>query len=284
MLNRRITLTEKVSTYTILIVLGIVLGAPFLFMISISLASDTTTAQLDFSFVPTEFHFENYVKVFTEHDVGKYIVNSLIIVVGAIIGQVFASSFVAYGFARFRAPGKNIIFLILLSTMMIPSQVTMIPQFYIFTQLEWYNTFLPLIVPNFFGGAFNIFLIRQFIARIPKSLDDAARLDGLGALGIYRYIVLPLIKPILFTVAIFTFQWNWGWFLGPLIYLPDLDKAPLALGVKIMSATTSAGATPEWNIVMVASMLLTLPMILVFFFGQRYMFEANIMGSASTIK
>ncbi len=283
-MTRAMPLPNKVIIYALLVVIGFALIVPFIYMISISLASASTTTKMTFTVFPSEFTWQNYIKIFTEERVGRWFLNSISLVTFCIIGQVFVSSFVAYGFARLNAPGKNIIFLILLSTMMIPGEVTMIPQFAIFRNLGWINTYLPLIVPNFFGGAFNIFLIRQFIARIPTSLDDAAKIDGLGYLGIYRQIILPLIRPILVTVAIFTFQWNWGWFMGPLIYINDMDKAPLALGVQILSATSSLGEAPKWNLVMVASMLLTLPMILVFFFGQRYVFEANISGGSSSIK
>ena len=283
-MNRNITLIDKTITYGLLSFLGLALILPFIFMISISLASEATTVKLSFSVFPSEFEFSNYIKVFTEERVGRWILNSILFVTACIIGQVFVSSFVAYGFARLHAPGKNLLFMILLSTMMIPGEVTMIPQFVIFRKLGWINTYLPLIIPNFFGGAFNIFLMRQFITRIPTSLDDAAKIDGLSYLGIYFRIILPLIRPILVTVAIFTFQWNWGWFMGPLIYINDIDKAPLALGVQILSATSSLGEAPKWNLVMVASMLLTLPMIMVFFVGQKYVFEANISGGSSASK
>ena len=277
---------EKLSTYALLGALAVALVTPFILMISISLASDTTTVRMTFTLVPQEFEFDNYARVFTTPNInlGRHIGNSLIIVVGSIIGQVVVSSFVAYGFARFRAPGKNVLFLILLGTMMIPGAVTLIPQFALYRSLGWLGTFAPLIVPNFFGGAFNIFLIRQFIVRLPTDLDEAATIDGVGPIGIFRYIIFPLIRPIAVAVAILTFQFNWSWFLEPLLYLQDTEKMPLAVAIRTLTATTSAGATPMWNLVMVSSMLLTLPMLLVFFIGQRYVFEANISGGSAAIK
>ncbi|HEX2906199.1 MAG TPA: carbohydrate ABC transporter permease [Phototrophicaceae bacterium] len=285
-MNRRIGFAEALSTYAILAAISVALIAPFLLMVSISLTNDTSTVQMKFHLIPQEFEFNNYVRVFTTPniDIGRHILNSLTIVIGSIIGQVIVSSFVAYGFARFNAPGKNVLFLILLGTMMIPGAVTIIPQFALYRSLGWLGTFTPLILPNFFGGAFNIFLIRQFIVRLPTELDEAARTDGVGPLGIFWYIIFPLIRPIAMAVAIFTFQFNWSWFLEPLLYLQDADKMPLAVAVRTLSATTSAGATPMWNLVMVASMLLTLPMLLVFFFGQKYIFEANISGGGPAIK
>lgn len=285
-MNRRIGTAEKFSTYLILALLSIAMIAPFLLMLSISLTSDTSTVQMDFHLIPQEFQFDNYVRVFTTPniDLGRHILNSLIIVVGSIIGQVLVSSFVAFGFARFNAPGKNALFLILLGTMMIPGAVTLIPQFALYRALGWLGTFAPLIVPNFFGGAFNIFLIRQFIVRLPTELDEAAKIDGVGPVGIFWYIIFPLIRPIAVAVAILTFQFNWSWFLEPLLYLQDAELMPLAVAARTLSATTSAGATPMWNLVMVASMLLTVPMLLVFFFGQKYVFEANLSGGSASIK
>jgi multiple sugar transport system permease protein len=180
-MTRKLSLRNKILTYLILIALGTILAAPFMFIISIALASDETTTKAAFTFLPQEFHFENFTRIFgAKFNMGQFFVNSVILVTFSMIGQVFVSGLVAYGFARMRAPGKNILFLILLSTMMIPGEVTMIPQFVLFRSLGWFNTLLPLIVPNFFGGAYNIFLLRQFITRIPIELDEAAQIDGLS--------------------------------------------------------------------------------------------------------
>ncbi|MGC9520861.1 MAG: carbohydrate ABC transporter permease [Anaerolineae bacterium] len=285
MWRKETTLIDKVISYSLLVFLGALLASPFSFMISVALTSDETAVKMDFSFIPEEFHIENFVRVFgPPHELGRYFKNSLILCFFAVIGQVFASSLVAYGFARLRAPGKDILFVILLSTMMIPGEVTMIPQFDIFRRLQWINTLLPLIVPNFFGGAYNIFLMRQFISRVPRDLDEAAQIDGLSFMGIYRQIILPLIKPVLVTVAIMTFSWNWGWFMGPLIYINDTEKMPLALGVQILSAVPG-GQLPKYNIVMVGALILVLPMVLLYFFGQKYMYQVGIVSSGgSTLK
>jgi multiple sugar transport system permease protein len=276
---------EKFVTYLLLTGLGALLAAPFMYMISMSLASDATSSKLTFTFLPGEFHFENFVRVFTSNlNFGQFLLNSLVLVFFSMVGQVLVSSLVAYAFARLRAPGKEIIFIILLSTMMIPTEVTLIPQFVLFTKLDWINSLLPMIVPNFFGGAYNIFLLRQFITRIPVELDEAAQIDGLNFLGIYVYIILPLIRPALVAVAIFTFVWNWGAFFGPLIYINDVNKMPLALGVQILSATNSAGQIPPWNLVMVGALVLTVPMILVYFFGQRFMDQLSLSGGSAGLK
>lgn len=283
-MNHKTSTLQRTLTHLILLAIGALLVVPFVYMISISLASDSTNAQFAFSLIPREFTWRNYLSVFSDPRIPRFLLNSVIITVFSIFGQVFVSSLVAYGFARLRARGKNVLFLLLLSTLMIPWEITLIPQFYLFSQLGWVNTLLPLIVPNFFGGAFNIFLLRQFITRIPAELDDAAKIDGLGYFGIYRVIILPLIRPALAAIAILTFNFSWGNFLGPLIYINDVEKMPLALGLQVMTATTTAAALPPWNIVMVASMLLTVPMIIVFFIWQRHVFELNLSAGTGGVK
>ena len=281
----RMGLVDKLVTYTLLSALGLLLAAPFVYMISMALASDATSTKLTFTFLPQEFQFENFVRVFGSRlNFSRFIWNSLVLVFFAVIGQVFVSSLVAYAFARLRAPGKEIIFIALLATMMIPGEVTLIPQFVLFSRLGWINTLLPIIVPNFFGGAYNIFLLRQFITRIPVELDEAAQIDGLNYFSIYARIILPLIYPALAAVAIFTFVWNWGAFFAPLIYINDVEKMPLALGVQILSATNSAGQIPPWNLVMVGALILTVPMILVYFFGQRFMDQFSLTGGSVGVK
>ena len=173
---------EKLVSYIILCAVGILLGSPFIYMISIALAGDSTTVQSAFTFIPREFTWDNFVKVFTNNHLGTYLKNSIVITAWSIVGSVLSASFVAYGFARLKAVGSKFLFVLLLSTMMIPGEVTMVPQFIIFRHLGWVNTFYPLIVPSFFAGAFNVFLIRQFVMAIPKSLDEAAKIDGMATL------------------------------------------------------------------------------------------------------
>ncbi|MCD6545370.1 MAG: carbohydrate ABC transporter permease [Thermotogae bacterium] len=283
MVESQKTRNTRIIWYLLLVVLSATLLMPFIFMISIALTSDATSTKMQFSLFPKEFYFSNFAKMFSNPKILRFLWNSIVITFFAIVGQVFSSSLVAYGFACLRARGKNFLFLLVLSTMMLPSQITMIPQFVIFSKLGWVNTFLPLIIPNFFGHAFNIFLMRQFITRIPSAIFDAARIDGLGFFGIYRKIILPLMRPILIAIAIFTFNSNWGMFMEPLIYLHDEKKMTLSLGIQIMTAT-SGGEAPPWNMVMASSMLLTIPMIIIFFIGQKYIFELNLNTGSSAIK
>jgi len=281
--SRKTKYARLLVWYPLLIVLSIIFLIPLIFTTSIALTSDVTSTKMDFHLFPREFYFSNFMRILSDERILRYLLNSVIITSFAIIGQVFSSSLVAYGFACLRGPGKNFLFLLVLATLMLPSQVTLIPQFVLFAKLGWVNTFLPLVVPNFCGHAFNIFLMRQFITRIPSSIFDAARIDGLGFFGIYRKIILPLMKPILAAIAIFTFNSNWGDFMGPLIYLHDEKKWTLALGVQAMTAT-SGGELPPWNLVMASSLLLTAPMIVIFFLGQKYILELNLTTGSSGIK
>jgi multiple sugar transport system permease protein len=276
---------EKASTYATLTVVSAILAAPFVFMVSIALSSDSTSRKRTFTFFPKEFEFGNFIAAFTSGlPMGNFILNSTIIVVFACVGMTMSSAVVAFGFARLRAPGKNITFFVLLATMMIPAEVLVIPQFIIFRNLGWIDTLLPLIVPNFFANAYNVFLMRQFISRIPRDLDEAAMLDGLGYFGIFRRITLPLMKPVLVAVAIFTFTFNWGYFLGPLIYVNTPEKMPLALGIQILSSTSSGAQQPPWNIVMVGAIILTLPMLAVYYFGQKYLYESGLVSGSAGLK
>ncbi|MDP6702183.1 MAG: carbohydrate ABC transporter permease, partial [Candidatus Latescibacteria bacterium] len=204
----------------------------------------------------------------TEHR-WAYIFNSLYLALLTIVGQVFSCSLVAYAFARLQWPGRELWFGILLATMMLPGQVTMIPVFMIFRALGWYNTLKALWVPSFFGSAFFIFMLRQFMKGIPRDLEEAAKIDGCSFFGIYWRIILPLIKPALAAVAIFTFMNTWNDFMGPLIYINDQRLYPLALGLFDFRSEHSS----EYGMLMAASTLMTLPVIAIFFLAQRYFIQ-----------
>ncbi|HIY56877.1 MAG TPA: carbohydrate ABC transporter permease [Candidatus Tetragenococcus pullicola] len=281
MLDKHMTLPKKVIVYAILIFFGLILFAPFLYMISISLASKQTNALQTFTLIPKEFNLGNFKDLFGNlfsggRPMGKWFLNTMFVVVLSIIGQIFSSSFVAYGFARMRYKHKNVFFLILLGTMMLPGQITLIPVFIIFRNLGLYNTLWPLIIPQFFGSAYNVFFTRQFMTAIPGSLYEAAEMDGLNNFGIYRKIVLPLVKPALAAISIFTFNFAWGDMMGPLIYLSDSNKFTLALGAANLSASSNPTGDINTSLVMALSFLLSIPQILVYFFGQKYMFQLNL--------
>lgn len=272
-------------TYALLTIASAIFTIPLLFVFSIALSSDQTVSSGQLTVIPREFHWENFANIFeTSLPVGQFIINSVIIAGLSAVGQVLSSSLVGFAFARLRAPGKNGLFFVVIATMMIPPQITMIPQFFIFTQLGWIDTFLPLIVPQFFSNAFNIFLVRQFVTRIPYEMDEAAQIDGLGFFGIYVRLMLPMMVPILIALAIFTLTAVWGDFMGPLIYINSEDKYPLALGVQYLTSTSNDLQTPPWNLIMVGSIFLALPMVLIYYFGQRYMYEMNIGSGSAGVK
>jgi len=198
-----------------------------------------------------------------------YLRNTIILVVLNILAQLFACTLVAYGFARVRWPGRNVVFVILLATMMLPGQVTMIPQFLIWKYLGMYDTWQPLWLHSLFGSAFFIFLLRQFFMTIPRDLEDAARIDGCGYFGVYWRIMLPQIKPALAAIAVFQFMGSWNDFMGPLIYISSDNLSPLALGLYTMKSVHAS----DWGMLMAASTMMALPTILIFLFAQRYFIQ-----------
>jgi ABC-type glycerol-3-phosphate transport system permease component len=223
--------------------------------------------------LPNPPRWENYREALTYLPFGRYALNTLIISVGAIIGHVLSCTLVAYAFARLRAPGKGFMFLLVLSTLMLPYPVTMVPLFALFNQLGWINTFLPLIVPAFFGNAFYIFLLRQYFLTLPPELEDAARMDGANTLQVLWRVILPISTPALATVVIFTFQATWNDFLQPLIYLQDQSHYTLTLGLNFFRGSFQV----NWAYLMAASLVVVLPVVIVFFLAQRLFIQGIAM-------
>lgn len=267
--------TETIFVYGLLIGVSAVLTLPFLWMFSASLKGSEEIFSIPPTWIPQEVHWDNYAEVFAQMPFLLYLRNTAYVTVLTIIGTVLSSSLVAYSFACLRWPGRDKVFLFVIATMMIPLHVIMIPLFVIFKELHWLNTYKPLIVPAFLGGgAFNIFLLRQFFLGIPKDLFDAARIDGCSELRIYWSIAVPLARPALVTVAVLTFMFTWNDFLGPLIYLSDQSKNTLALGLALFRGQHQT----EWATLMAASILMMIPMILIFFFFQRYFIRGFMMS------
>ena len=202
----------------------------------------------------------------------RYVGTSLFLVILNIVGTLASCSLVAYSFARLQWPGRNFCFGLMLATMMIPGQVTMIPYFLIIRALGWYNTLYPLWVGHFFAGAFNVFLLRQFLRGIPRDLEDAAKIDGCGFWRVYWHLMLPLVKPTLAAIAIFTFMGTWNDFMGPLIYLSDQRLYPLSLGLFALNVQAGGGAS-SMGLMMAGSLLMTVPVIVIFFFAQKYFIQ-----------
>lgn len=255
----------RIAIYAALVIGALWFLLPLLWMITSSLKPKTEIYQYPPVVLPWPPRWQNYTDLFAVWTFWIYLRNTLIITVPSVLGQVLSSSLVAYGFARMRWRGRDLVFIIVLATLMLPFQVTMIPLYIIFRQLNWIGTFAPLIVPNFFGSAFDIFLLRQFFMGIPSELSDAARIDGCNHLRIYWQIVLPLAKPALATVALFEFLYNWNDFLGPLIYLQDNSTYTLSLALQDFQNIRQ----PEPQLLMVAATLMIVPITIVFFFAQR---------------
>ena len=256
---------KVVVSHIVLILIGLFFVLPFYWLVSTALKPDTQIFRLPPVWVPRPPQWDNFPKALTYVPFALYTWNTVRIAGLSVIGTVLSCSLVAYSLAKIRWRWRNAVFYSLLATMLLPSQVTMIPTFTIFRWLHWIGTPLPLIVPSFLGGAFFIFLLRQFFLTIPDELSDAARIDGCGEGSIYLRIVLPLAKPALASVALFTFIGAWNDFLGPLLYLTDESSYTLSLGLQRFVSQHGA----EWSMLMAASTVMTLPIIVIFFFTQR---------------
>ena len=261
--------------YVVLVAGGILLSLPLAWLLSSALKDSAFIFAYPPQWIPNPVAWGNFVKVWEIVPFAVYLKNTMTITGFAVLGGTLSSSFVAYGFARLRFPGRDVLFLILLSTLMIPFHVTLIPVFVLYKWLKWLDTFLPFIVPAFLGGnAFHIFLCRQFYMQLPLDLDDAARIDGCSTLGIYRRIILPQSKPVLGVIAIFLFMGNWNAFLLPLIYLSSSEKYPLALGINVLRSQYGT----KWNLLMAASLMVALPCVILYFLAQRYFVQGIVFS------
>ena len=266
-------------TYVILGLGAVAMMFPLVWMVLTSLKTNNEILAAGSAWWPKSPQWQNYWEAFTSLPFGRWTLNTVLITLFTIVGALLSNVVVAYGFARFRVRENNVLFMVLLATMMLPSAVTMIPQFILFKDVGWVNTYYPLIVPAFFGDAFFIFLLRQFFRTIPKDFEDAARLDGLGPVGILWRIIVPLSLPVLTTVAIFQFNGAWNDFMTPLIYLNDSSKYTLALGINFFKGGAGVTEVPQWNYLMAASTISLLPSLILFFFGQKYFIEGISISS-----
>ncbi len=268
----------KIVGFAIMVGVCVLFMVPFFWMLSTSLKEPSDLAGTNW--IPARFAWENYVDAFSFGMWPQWTLNTIIITFSSVVGVVVSSSMVAYSFARLRWRGRDAMFSIVLATMMLPGVVVMIPQFVLFAKLPafgfqgsrvWTNTFLPLIVPAFTGSAFYIFLLRQFMRGIPMELSEAARIDGASEFNIWWSIIMPLSRPALATVAIFQFQGAWQDFMGPLLYLQSERLYTLQLGLRQFEA--AAGGAPAWNWLMAASLMVMLPVLIVFIALQRNFIE-----------
>jgi ABC-type glycerol-3-phosphate transport system permease component len=264
-------LVHDVVVYTLLIVLSALFLFPFFWMISSALKPQWQIFVWPPQWIPDPIMWQNFAEALGNPLLPFHLFfrNTMIIEVAVLLGRLVSCTLVAYGFARLEAPGKNLLFGILLASLMLPGSVTMIPKFILFNKLGWVNTFLPLTVPSYFGEAYAIFLMRQFFLSVPRELEEAARMDGASTLQVIRHVIVPLSVPVLTVIAILTFKDNWNDFMGPLIYLNDARLYTLAVGLAFFNGQYDV----QMNLLMAASVVVMMPLIILFFVAQRAFVE-----------
>ncbi|MDE0199026.1 MAG: carbohydrate ABC transporter permease [Caldilineaceae bacterium] len=267
--------TQTFFIHAILIAGGIIVMIPLAWMLSTSLKPPHQITKFPPIWIPDPFVWSNYVRAVTIFPVSfvVFVRNSMYMSLMITLGTVLSNAVVAFAFARLTFRGSRVLFIIVLSTMMLPQQVTMIPLFILFSKFGWINTYNPLIVPHFFANAYFVFLLRQFYTTIPRELDDAARIDGCGVIGLFLRIMLPLSKPALGITAIFAFTWAWNEFLGPLIYLSRMETFPLAIALSFLRAAHGV----LWSELMVVSFIAMLPPVLLFFVAQKHYIQGIVI-------
>jgi len=278
--QRAMQTVGRALNYVIILALCVLFGFPLFWTAMSSLKTIPEMFAFPPILIPATPQWANYWTVLNiDYPVGRWFVNSVLIVVLTTFGTLITASLVAYSFARFDYRGRDVLFMITLSTMMLPAQVTLIPQFVLFYKLGWVNTHLPLWVPHWFGGgAFAIFLMRQFFLTLPRDLDEAALIDGAGYFRIFWSILLPLCKPVLATLAIITIIASWSDFLGPLIYLNTPEKFTVSVRLQFFNAVPEVGGEPMQHLLMAACVMSMVPIILMFFFGQRFFVQGIVMS------
>jgi ABC-type glycerol-3-phosphate transport system permease component len=263
----------RVLLYGILIIGALTFSMPLLWMISTSLKPEHLVYSIPIVWIPPELEWSNYIRAWQMLPFTTFYSNTIFITVVNIIGLVLSSSLVAFGFARIRFWGRDWIFIILLATMMLPPQVTLIPIYLFWARLELVNTFWPLIAPEWLTNAFNVFLLRQFFMSINTELDDAARIDGAGWFTIYWRVIMPLSKPALGVIAIMAFAWNWNNFLGPLIYLNEPKNFTIAIGLRLFQTQQQQYMAETMAMTLVA----LIPVLVVFYIAQAKFIQGIVM-------
>jgi len=259
----------------VLIIVCFIAIMPFYWMLATSLKSTTELRTVPPTIFPSELHFEHYSQAVQYIPFFKYTMNSLILVIFTVIGTVLSNTLIGYGFSRIPWRGREFVFLVVIATMFIPFPVVLVALFDIFAKLKMVNTFYPLIIPAYFGSAFYIFLIRQYLLTIPKEISEASFIDGCSELQIFSRVILPLIKPVIGVVAIYTALATWNDFLGPLIYLQNQDLYPLSIGLQFFRSQREV----EYSLLMAASTLVVLPVVVIFVCFQRFFVEGITMGA-----
>jgi multiple sugar transport system permease protein len=265
-----------VGTYAALTLGAMILMLPFIWMLSSSFKSANDILVYPPQLIPPTWTLDHYRYILEQTSYLTFVKNSLVVVFFTITGHVVSGSLVAYGFARFRFPGRRILFMIVLGTLMIPFHAYMIPRFWIMKQLNVLNTLTAVFLPYLFGGPVYIFLLRQFIMSIPRELDDAARIDGCNSIQVFWHVIFPLIRPAVVTVAVVEFLAAWTSFLEPLLYLNSMDNYTVALGLSLFRS--GFGGTVQWGPLMAATTLTAVPPLVIFFFAQK-----QLLGGIATM-
>jgi multiple sugar transport system permease protein len=267
-------LLQKGIVYLFLLVFAMGFLLPFFFLLTGSFKTSSELFSVSFRWFPKRITLENYVQVFTKIPFFRYLRNTIIIVVLNMVGALISNSLIAYGFSRLRWPGRDKVFMIVIATMILPYQVTLIPLYLMYTKIGWIGTFIPLTLPGFFGNAFFIFLMRQFLVGIPKELTESARIDGAGEFTIFLRLIMPISKPVLATVAIMSFMNSWKDFLGPLVFLGSDKLYTLSLAASMLRSNLN----PNWELLLALGVVMVLPVLILFFVLQKYFIQGITMS------
>jgi ABC-type glycerol-3-phosphate transport system permease component len=274
---------RAILVYAALAAIGVLVLAPLSWMLTAALRADNEIVfTVPVSWLPTtSFHFENFWRVlnYPAYPLWRPALNTVTLVILNLIGTLLSNMLVGYAFARLRFPGRDLLFKLVILTMLMPGIILLVPSFLLFTTLGWYGSYLPLFVPSFFANAYFVFIVRQYVRSFPRDLDDAARIDGCGFFGVFWRIILPLSKPVLAVMAVFTIAAVWNDFTGPLIYLDDADKFTLAIALDYFRRSAfSSLSTNTTNLVMAASLLSVVPLLLMYALSQKY-----LIGGIATV-
>lgn len=263
--QRQKKMTKSIVTHFFMILLSLIFLVPILWMFSTAIKSRWDIFAWPPKFFPEQLHWENFRDVFTRVPMLRFIGNTFFIIVIKTIGELLSVPLIAYGFARLRFRGKSVLFLLVISTMMIPLQTKLIPLYSMYVRLNMIDTYWPLVLPAFTGTPFFIFLLIQYLKTMPRDLDDAAKIDGVGTFGILYRILLPLCIPALTIIVTYTFLWTWNEFLQPLIYLNTYEKFTIQMGLEMFKGIWSV----EWNLLMAATLATMMPVLIMYFFVQK---------------
>lgn len=272
--RRKLPGLEATILYVILTFLAVLFILPIFYLFMGAFKAESELFRVPFKWLPDKFILDNFINMFQSIPFMRYLKNTMIIVLFNIVGSLISCSLVAYGFSRLRWPGRDKVFILVLITMILPYQVTLVPLFLMFTKIKWIGTFLPLIIPCFFGNPFFIFLLRQFFTGIPQDISEAARIDGANEFTIFSTLVLPMAKPALTTVALFAFIRSWNDFLGPLVFLGKDELYTLSLAASMLKSNLD----PNWSVLLALGTVMILPVLIIFFVMQRYFIQGIAMS------